>query len=330
MTESSLRSLARRVGLGRALRLVYHTPVGLARKSIREGGPLEQRRTEEGRRAMVEAAQSLPPLSVPSEDAGHEIHFLTGAKYWYQTLFCFASLQHYAPTRITPVLYDDGTLTDEYQGRFRRVVPWVRVVTLTEIEERLDEALPWSRFPTLRERRIEQPLIRKVLDLHAGETGWKMLLDSDMLFFRRPDWLLDWLAHPSKPAYMVDVMEAYGYSDALRSRLVGGKPFPDRANIGFFGWRAEDLDLDWLEHAVRTMIEEEGTHYNLTQGITSMLFAGRDCAVAPKADYVVLPSLDEGRQPTAVLHHYVAESKRSYFQHGWRIALEQIMEPSHA
>ena len=116
---------------------------------------------------------------------------------------------------------------------------------------------------------------------------------------------------------MVDVVESYGYSEALRSRLVGGKPFPDRANIGIFGWRGEDLDLDWLEHAVRTLLDEEGTHYNLTQAVTSMLFAGRDCDVAPEDDYVVLPSVKEGRRPTVVLHHYVAESKRSYFQHGW-------------
>ena len=328
---AQLREAARRAGLGRALRLVYHTPVGLTRKSVREGGPLEQRRTERGRRAMVEAARRLPEITPPQADDGFEVHYLTGAKYWYQTVFCHASLQHHAPSRITPVLYDDGTLAPEYQEAVRRVVPWVRVETLADIEERLDDALPWSRYPTLRQRRVEQPLIRKVLDLHAGRPGWKMLLDSDMLFFQRPDWLLDWLSgQDENPAYMVDVVEAYGYSDGLRSRLVGGKPFPDRANIGIFGWQGADLDLDWLEHAVRTMLNEEGTHYNLTQGITSMLYAGRDCDVAPAEDYVVLPSLDEGRQPTVVLHHYVAESKRSYFQHGWRHAAAQLRTPSRA
>ena len=321
----SLRSIARRLGLGRALRVAYHTPVGLTRKSIREGGPLEQRRTELGRRAMVEAARRLPETTPPDADDGHEVHYLTGARYGYQTVFCFASLQAHAPSRITPVLYDDGTLTAEHRADVRRVIPWVRIVGADEIEARLDRVLPWSRYPVLRERRVEQPLIRKVLDLHAGQVGWKLLLDSDMLFFERPDWLLDWLASAHKrPAYMVDVVEAYGYSEALRSRLVGGKPFPHKANIGIFGWRGDDLDLDWLEHAVGTMIREEGLHYNLTQGVTSLLFAGRDCDVAPAEDYLVLPSLAEGQHPTAVLHHYVAQSKRSYFQHGWRHVLPHV------
>lgn len=322
--ETIARHWARQLGLGKLARVVYHTPVGTVRKSIREGGPYQQWKTEQGRREMAEAALHLPPLEPPPADAGPEVHFLTGQKYWYQTLFCFYSLQRHSDVSLTPVLYDDGTLTAAYQDRFRQVVPWVRFVTLPEIEARLDEVLPWSRFPVLRERRIEQPLIRKVLDLHAGEAGWKLLLDSDMLFFRRPEWLLGWLKDPGQPAYMVDVTTAYGYSHALRSRLVGGRVIPERANIGIFGWRGEDLDLEWLERAVRTMLEEEGTHYNLTQGITSMLFAGRDCAVAPEGEYVVLPTVAEGRQPSVVMHHYVAESKRSYFQYGWRHVLGQF------
>jgi hypothetical protein len=49
-----------------------------------------------------------------------------------------------------------------------------------------------------------------------------------------------------------------------------------------------------------------------------MLIANQPRVVLPAEDYVVLPSVDEGRRPAAALHHYVAHSKRSYFQHGWR------------
>ncbi|MFN0220002.1 MAG: hypothetical protein ACKVP4_14460 [Hyphomicrobium sp.] len=291
---------------------------------IRDGGPLARRQTENGRREMIAAARRLSPLSPPPDDSGAEVHYLTGSKYWYQTVFCHASLQINCPSRITPVIYDDGTLDANHQGEIRRIVPWARMVTISEIEAQLDIALPWSRYPILRQRRLAQPLIRKVLDLHAGQTGWKMLLDSDMLFFRHPLWLLDWLAQPQNPAYMIDAIEAYGYSTELRSRICGQTSFPTRANIGIFGWRSEDLDFDWLEWAVGELLRCAGTHYNLTQGIASMLFAGRPCDPAPAEDYVVLPSLAEGRNPTAVLHHYVAQSKRSYFQHGWRIVFERL------
>jgi hypothetical protein len=42
------------------------------------------------------------------------------------------------------------------------------------------------------------------------------------------------------------------------------------------------------------------------------------CAVAPAADYVTKPGRAESIAPRAVMHHYVAESKRWYFRHGWR------------
>jgi hypothetical protein len=65
----------------------------------------------------------------------------------------------------------------------------------------------------------------------------------------------------------------------------------------------------------------EGMHYYLEQALTAMLVAGGETLAAPARDYRVLPSLAEGRAPQAILHHYVAHSKRSYFQCGWRNAL---------
>jgi hypothetical protein len=40
--------------------------------------------------------------------------------------------------------------------------------------------------------------------------------------------------------------------------------------------------------------------------------------VAPAADYVTMPAKPESLEPTAVMHHYVAHSKRWYFQANWR------------
>jgi hypothetical protein len=52
------------------------------------------------------------------------------------------------------------------------------------------------------------------------------------------------------------------------------------------------------------------------------MVAGRPCDIAPGDDYVTLPRMPEARDCRAVMHHYVAESKRWYFQENWRRALE--------
>jgi len=51
-----------------------------------------------------------------------------------------------------------------------------------------------------------------------------------------------------------------------------------------------------------------------------MLVAGRDCAIAPAREYLTLPLPPEAIDCRAVMHHYVAHSKRWYFQRNWRQA----------
>ncbi len=197
-------------------------------------------------------------------------------------------------------------------------MPAARVVWRAEIEARLDAHLPAARFPALRARRLTYPHLRKLTDIHVGQEGWRLVLDSDMLFFRPPRLVLDWLAAPDRPLHMIDIEPSYGYSDELLAELAGG-PVPELINVGFLGLRSDSLGWDRMEYACQTMIEREGTSYFQEQALSALLLAGQPCTVAPKEDYVVLPSLAEGARPTAILHHYVAESKRSYFQHGWRI-----------
>lgn len=318
-----LRDYARRAGLGRALRLCFHRPLGLVRQSILEGGPLEQRRTARGRGDMIEAAGNLPPLAAPAERLGRAVTFLSGARYWYQTVFCFASLQAQCRRRIDVTVFDDGSLP-EVLDRIAAVIPWVSVVGTRDIDERLDDVLPASRFPTLRAHRLNYPHLRKLTDLHAGAQGWTLVLDSDMLFFRRPEALLDWCSAPDRAIYMQDRDRSYGYSEALMTELSGGR-VPDRVNVGLYALRAEEIDWDRAEHLCRTLLEREGPHYLHEQALTALLLAEQGARPLSRQDYVVLPDLTEGRNPAAVLHHYVAHSKRAYYQHGWRKILSSVV-----
>jgi hypothetical protein len=146
-----------------------------------------------------------------------------------------------------------------------------------------------------------------------------------MLFFRRPNLLLDWLANPDRPCHLVDALRAYGYSPGLMFEL-SGRPEPDRINVGVCGLRSETIDWDAMEFWCRTMLCREGPSYLQEQALTALLLSGQACLRLPEADYQVMPSLSEGKNPTAVLHHYVAQSKRSYFQYGWRQVLANADE----
>ncbi len=304
---------------GKFLLRFYHTPVNRIRDSLRNGGPWQERRTECGRAAMEAAAARLPVPSVAS-GAALELHLLTGRRFWYQSAFCLWTLARQTGRPLAPVIYDDGSLAEQYRVSLSRLFPAVRFVAQGETIKRLDALLPVARFPFLRERWLNYPNLRKLIDPHLGGTGWKLVLDSDLLFFRRPDFLLHWLDTPDRPLHAVDCETSYGYSRPLMNKLAGA-PVADLVNVGLTGLNSSELDWEQLEHWCSPLITQEKTSYYLEQALIAMLMAGRPCAIAPVADYVTLPKPPEAHACKAVMHHYVAHSKRWYFQQNWRLAL---------
>lgn len=302
---------------GKILLYGYYRPVGLMRDSIRNGGPVAQWITERHRREMEAAAARLPALPDFSGPPPVTLHLMTGRRFWCQTVFCLHSFARAARITVRAELYDDGTIDGACAGRLRRLGAGVRIHAAADLREKLDQHLPAEKFPVLRERWLHYPNIRKLIDAHLGSAGWKLVLDSDLLFFRSPGLLLDWLAAPDRLLHAVDCAESYGYSRPLLERLAGAA-LPSRVNVGVCGLRSDELDWAELECWCAELIARERTHYYLEQALVAMLAARQPCAVAPAEDYITKPRRAEVLAPRAVMHHYVDTSKRWYFRHGWR------------
>lgn len=305
----------KRLGLGVLWYQVYHQPRQWVQR-CRQQGITSLARLAWARWQMIAAARQLPPLPLRSGSA-IEIHFLSGHRFWYQTVFCFYSLAQQTDLNLRLVVWDDGTLTAADQRAIQSACPQVRFVLTPEIQARLDQVLPIERYPYLRSRRQEYPNLRKLTDIHAGATGWNLVLDSDMLFFRPPQVLLDWLRQPQAPCHMVDVETAYGYSPELMTQLAGC-PVPERINVGICGLRSDQIDWDTLEQWCRLQIEQEGSHYYQEQALTALLMASQPCIVMPAQDYILMPDESAIAAPQGVMHHYVADSKPGYFQMAWK------------
>jgi hypothetical protein len=309
------RPNGRQITAGRLLYLGWYRPRAFIRKCGQEG-PLNLWLAAKGRHAMERAAPLLPPLGPAPGDAP-AVFFLTGRTFWYQTAFCGHTLITQAGRPLRLVILDDGTLQADQATELRRIFRGVQIISADECDQKLDKYLPFERFPSLRSRRLVYPHLRKLIDVHVGEPGWKLVLDSDMLFFNRPQFLLDWLDKPDRPCHMIDVDDAYGYSMRLMTELAGA-PIPRRLNVGVCGLNSETIDWNRLETWCKVTLEREGSHYLQEQAMVAMLMANQPRAVAPPDEYVVRPSRANMERPAAVLHHYVAESKAWYFRFGWR------------
>lgn len=313
-----LRKIATQTGLVKPLNKFVREPFRNTKQLILDGGHVGRENTARGLEQMVEAAKQLEPLDENADLHRAQVKFLSGKKYWYQTIFCFHSLQANTPFKITPIIYDDGTFDEESRAYIKRVVPWVRFVGVKTISSLLDTELPSSRFPTLRARREEYPHLKKLIDLHIGESSWSLVLDSDMIFFREPKKIMQWFQSPGL-VYMEDIVTNYGYPSEFLEQLVGCE-MPAKVNVGLYGLKSASIDWDKVELWCHAQLSNYGPSYLQEQGLTAMLFAGQDSVVLPAKDYVVLPNNKEGRHPTAVLHHYVAHSKKYYFQQSWKLA----------
>lgn len=318
--NNQLSQLTKDLQLGILLYRIYYAPKGFLQRCFCRG-TVNLAIDYQTQLQMEKAAYSLSTVKVDALANPLEIHFLTGKKFWYQTCFCAYSMVQQAKINLRPVIYDDGTLEQKHVDEIQRIFPNAKIVLVTEIEDRLNQCLPASKFPYLRERRLQYPNMKKLTDIHAGSQSWKLVLDSDMLFFHQPTFLLNWLNSPQQPCYMLDIDSSYGYSNSLMLSLAQAE-IPERLNVGICGLKSEEIDWEKLEFWCKTTIEQEGTHYYQEQALTAMLMAGRACAVAPQEEYIVKPNREEAIAPKAVLHHYVADSKPWYFRYGWKHVLQ--------
>lgn len=265
---------------------------------------------------MIAAASTLPPRPAPPTDAP-EVFFLTGKRFWYQTAYCGWSLCRSAGVEFKPVLIDDGTFDEALSLEAQRIFPGARVLGRDVLEAQLESCLPAARFPALRGQRRRYIHLRKLTDVHAGRSGWRLVLDSDMLFFRQPRALLDWLRAPERPVHMMDVQDSYGYPSATLADLAG-RPIPERLNVGILGLQSSAIDWEKLEWWCAQLLERHGTSYYLEQALCALLLAEADPLRLPERDYLLQPDEAECRQPRALMHHYVDRAKRGYYRHAWR------------
>lgn len=300
-----------------SINILYRYPKGKIRQIQRQGGLWNVWQINRARKEMEQAAQTL---RVPLGNTGItplEVHFLTGKKFWYQTVFCMYSLQKTTSTPFHFHLYDDGSFDESLIRQIKEQAPATTIHTIGEIELRLREAIPEDRFPFLWHKRRVYPHIKKLTDIHAGTKGWKLVLDSDMLFFSTPTIIIEWLQQSEIPIFIQEKGNFYGYSKQLMETLCEGS-IRDGINVGVIGLKSEEIDwfklMTWAEKLEQT----EGASYFLEQALTAMLLGNDPSISGERSDYIVNPAKEDVEKGKGVLHHYVDLSKEWYFKTAWK------------
>lgn len=305
--------------------VVYRQPRDQWRK-VRRWGPKGVLRLPAWQRRMERAALALPvPSPTDLQSPALEVWMLTGERFWYQSAFCAWTLALHSGRRIVLHLMDDGTLTPELENHLRRLFPQGNTLGREQALAQMKARLPADRYPTLHRRWHDYINIHKLTGPHLTGEGVKLVLDSDMLFFRRPDALLAWwdaavVDQMSAPCLMVDCEESYGYSSELMQTLVGF-PITPLLNVGICGLLSSSINWLELERWCTVLEQREGTSYFLEQALVAMLAARCAPVVMPRGDYITFPTAEQTSTGYGVLQHYVADSKPWYFGQAWQRAM---------
>ncbi|WPU91653.1 hypothetical protein SNE25_20250 [Mucilaginibacter sabulilitoris] len=294
----------------------YRHPVSALRKYARFGGWLNYLSMLKGAGAMKRASGRLSP--VRSYADGYPIYFLTGKNHLYQTLFCIQSLAKFTSCRFRFILVDDGSFDTRIIKRIELQLPNSELFKKADIEKKLEELLPEHTFPNLNHKRKIYPHIKKLTDIHTlpGEK-WKLVLDSDMLFWKEPVAIINWLKDAHMPIYMQDCQNSYGYSKTIMESLCGTN-IPDLINVGVIGLNSNTIDWAKLDAWTGSMESAEGSSYYLEQALTAMLINENASLVLPSDEYIVNPAATAVTIPQGILHHYVDLSKQVYFKQAWK------------
>ncbi len=295
----------------------YRYPRDRAKEIKRFGGKAEFKKMLGEQEKMQKSVRILQAL--PNSSGNLRVHFLTGKKYIDETLFCIFSLEKQIANTFKYVLVDDGTFGESLADSVKSKIPNVEIVLKATIDKNIEKHLPVSRYPILNKKRQEYPHIKKLTDIHTigNCNGYKLVLDSDMLFYHPPKEIKSWLKKPQQAIHMVDCGESYGYSHPLIEKLCGA-PIPKLVNVGIFGIDSNEIEWNRLERWTKELEEAEGASYYLEQALSAMLIAGKPATILDKEKYRVNPSEKEIDDCKATLHHYVDLSKKGYYTKAWK------------
>lgn len=221
-------------------------------------------------RHQILTASPTPKL----DDDAAEVHVITSKTDWLNALWGLFSFYRLSGERYRLCVHEDGSLEEAEFNAIRRIFPGCRIISEKEAQATV---IPWLKnFPRCQLMRKLRFISQKEFDFNyylEAEIG--ILFDSDLLFFRRPDFVCDelikdrragnWVNRDVEPGLSIpspDIERKFGFS------------VPSLYNTGWGTWhrgsiRNEDLegfleDFQVLDHPWRF----EQTLHALSSGKT--------------------------------------------------------------
>lgn len=244
---------------------------------------------------------------LPQDASGVSLHMVVGHEMLPMGMLALRSFEFHTRRRWSPQIHDDGTLTATDEETLSRHFPDSRLVWRSSADEEVPEGL--EQFPSCREHRLRHHWFLKVFDTRHYAPGPRyIILDSDIVFFRRPGAVLDWVDGGLDEMWvMEDDREKYSHPrEEIASAL--GVAMLERANSGLDLVPKAAADLGLADRFLATCAASARQYAFLEQTIFGLwVSACRRGGLLSREEYEI--SWNTFRGPRAVCRHYIGPAK---------------------
>ena len=234
------------------------------------------------------------------------VHVLVSSKTWRMGLMSVLSLEYFSGKRWKVFVHEDGTVDACLRARIETKLPGVRFVSREEADKAAAHLL--AAYPACLRNRSRHNLFLKFFDPMAFAPGDKFLiLDADLFFYRRPEFLIQWAEGPERACYYNrDVKEVYCLPRETIEKVIGVRLW-ECFNSGLLCICREALNLDLSERLLSAF--EAAAHH--PQFFEQTLYAL--CASAFNRGGPLPPQYEITwnffRRRDSVCRHYVGPAK---------------------
>ena len=255
------------------------------------------------RKRFRHAVRRLAPIAIPAESPV-EVHLLYGRRGRHEVVATLWSLFRWLPAPWAVTLHEDGSLTEADRELISHHLPGARSLdgnrARTSTVDWLDQR-GLSRCAALRASFVLAPKLFDVAIAGAGKTV--LLLDTDILFLRRPDALVDAAAaRPFVARYNEDVVTSYSYSWTAAALGEAGVAIPPRVNSGLVLLRPDPETLfpryeEWI-----AALGKPSDLHTMEQTLIALALGLEGAAPLPPDYDVAFRLARHGQRPTT--QHY--------------------------
>lgn len=184
---------------------------------------------------LAARADAQPPTPVAAT-ADDEIHMLCGHAHASMGRVALRSFLRWLPYEVAAYVHRDGSLTPEDEEAWRRSFPGVNIVHRADVQGPLDAFFADGGRPNLHNFSRHHLYAPKLINFHLMGSGRRVvMLDTDVLFFRRPDELIgvrDEMARSGRRIYTTfdDIQDSYVAPTERAVAVIG--PIAPRFNAG--------------------------------------------------------------------------------------------------